>query len=69
MEAESLMAELEAAWIDTHRIASRSGYVPQSFDEIGDEELRKLAQEDLEKIFPEDVRRYQALKAELGEAA
>jgi hypothetical protein len=69
VEAESRMAELEAEWIDTHGITGRSGYVPQNFDEIGDEKLRELAQEDLEKIFPEDVRRYKALKVELGETA
>jgi hypothetical protein len=61
--AESRIAELEAEYIYTHRIASCDGYVPQSFDEIGDPELRELAQKELEDAFPQEVEKYKTLKA------
>jgi hypothetical protein len=67
--AESQIAELEAKFIYEHDIQSRSGYIPQCFDEIGNEALRLRVQEEFSKAHSEFLSGYESLKAELAKAA
>jgi uncharacterized protein YydD (DUF2326 family) len=68
-EVESQIAELENQFITDYAIQSRDGYVPQSFDEIGDEDLRVNAQEKFNLENHVILAKYEALKTELAETA
>jgi hypothetical protein len=41
LSGDELIAEREYEFIIKHGISSRDGYIPVSFDEIGDAELRE----------------------------
>jgi hypothetical protein len=62
---EDHMAELEAIYIEKHRIASRDGYIPQNFDEIGDAALRAIVTEDFTKKNRDQLTLLEALRNEL----
>jgi hypothetical protein len=62
---EDRTAELESRYIEDHGIASRDGYIPQSFDEIGDESLRTAVTEDFASKNREQLSLLEALRSEL----
>jgi hypothetical protein len=62
---ENQMAELEARYIEEHGIASRDGYIPQNFDEIGDVALRAIVTEDFANKNCDQLALLEALRTEL----
>ena len=62
---EELLLELESKFIEDYDIKSRDGYIPQSFDEIGNEDLRIWAQEKFREENYEIIVEFEALKAEM----
>jgi len=65
---ENELSEMEYSFIEEHGICSRSGYIPQSFDEIGNEELRTWEQEKFNEDNLEILMNYEMLKDELAKA-
>jgi hypothetical protein len=59
---ESQITELEARYIEDHGIQSRDGYIPQCFDEIGNEKLRNVAEKDFALLHSSIVARFAELE-------
>jgi hypothetical protein len=64
---EEQIAELESQYISEHEIRSRDGYIPQSFDEIGNAELRAAAERDFARLHCELLSRFGELKIQLNQ--
>jgi hypothetical protein len=67
-DLENELARLEFSYIQEHGIASRDGYIPQCFDEIGNEKWRETVIRDFTSLHSEKMIKIDSLKKQIEES-